>query len=170
MSVTIEGPDGLLLRPWVEQDAEALLAVADDPELRARLANPPPRDHAEAQGWLLAQLAGWQAGDRFGFAVLLADRLAGHIALKHPDPTSQAAEVGYWTAAAARGQGVAPRALELLTGWAFEGRGLRRLELFHAVDNSASCRVAVKAGFGLADELPPSPKWPRPGHRHVRER
>lgn len=127
------------------------------------------RHRADAERWLLAQQAGWEAGVRFGFAVLAGDRLAGQVVLKHPDPASTTAEVGYWTAAAARGQGVAPRAVELLTGWAFDARGLRRLELYHAVDNPASCRVAQKAGYGLVAELPPQGKWPTPGHLHVRE-
>lgn len=43
---------------------------------------------------------------------------------------SGSAEVGYWTAAQARGRGVAPRALEALTAWsldAFRADGLERL-------------------------------------------
>jgi hypothetical protein len=47
------------------------------------------------------------------------------------------------TAARARGRGVAHRALQALTDWAFTafpGDGLTRLELLHQVDNTASCR------------------------------
>lgn len=88
-------------------------------------------------------------------------------------PDSGSAEVGYWTAAPARGRGVAPLALRALGDWAFEafaGDGLMRLELLHQVDNEASCRVAEKSGYGFAEVLPARPPWPRDGHLHVRLR
>ncbi|MFF3099024.1 GNAT family N-acetyltransferase [Streptomyces cyaneofuscatus] len=89
----------------------------------------------------------------------------------HPSP--ERAEVGYWTAARARGRGVAPRALEALTDWAFTafaGEGLVRLELLHQVDNVASCRVAEKAGYAFAELLSAlPPEFPLDGHLHVRE-
>ncbi|WP_329562938.1 GNAT family N-acetyltransferase [Kitasatospora sp. NBC_01266] len=170
LTVTLGDPDGLLLRPWTAQDAQALLAVAGDPELRARLLTLKVADRADADRWLQAQRHGWEQGVRFSFAVLTGDRLAGQVVLKRPDPASDTGEVGYWTAAAARGQGVASRAAELLTDWALSAHALRRLELYHAVDNSASCRVAQKAGYPLEAELPPQPRWPDPGHLHVRER
>ncbi len=81
--------------------------------------------------------------------------------------------MGYWTAAWARGRGVAPRALEALTAWAFAAfaeEGLVRLELLHQVDNVASCKVAEKSGYAFAellDALPP--EFPLDGHLHVRE-
>ena len=44
-----------------------------------------------------------------------------------------------------------------------------RFELIHTVGNDASCRVARKLGFELAQELPAyPPKFPEPGHLHVR--
>ncbi|MBM0237448.1 GNAT family N-acetyltransferase [Micromonospora sp. ATA32] len=92
-------------------------------------------------------------------------------ALKEVVPGRPAAEVGYWTAAPARGRGVAPRALEAVTGWAFTrfaAAGLTRLELLHQVDNPASCRVAEKAGYRFEEVLPARPPFPRDGHRHVR--
>ena len=74
------------------------------------------------------------------------------------------AEVGYWTAAAARNRGVASQAVEMVTTWAFESfgaAGLRRIQLLHQHDNLASCRVAQKSGYALTGvlpaDLPPSP-------------
>ncbi|MFC9954149.1 GNAT family N-acetyltransferase, partial [Streptomyces prasinus] len=58
------------------------------------------------------------------------------------------------------GRGVAPRALGALADWAFTAfahEGLTRLELLHQVDNTASCRVAEKAGFTQAGILPAAP-------------
>jgi RimJ/RimL family protein N-acetyltransferase len=55
--------------------------------------------------------------------------------------------VGYWLAPAARGRGVASRAVRLLTGWAFDVLQLQRLELTCGPDNIGSQRVAERTGF-----------------------
>ncbi|MET8297579.1 GNAT family protein [Streptomyces sp. NPDC005180] len=40
-------------------------------------------------------------------------------------------------------------ATKRISRWAFEDLGLHRLRLCHAVANSASCRVAEKAGYSI---------------------
>jgi RimJ/RimL family protein N-acetyltransferase len=57
------------------------------------------------------------------------------------------AQVGYWTVPAARGRAVAARAVDAACRWAFAIVPLDRVELCHAVENTASGRVAEKAGF-----------------------
>ncbi|MFJ3297290.1 GNAT family N-acetyltransferase [Streptomyces bacillaris] len=167
--------DGLLLRPWREEDVPALLKAYDDPVMRQWVRLPVDTPE-EAARWLELQRAGWASGTRFSFAVTDVSRggeLVGNLALKRPGPDPERAEVGYWTAAWARGRGVAPRALEALTAWAFAAfaeEGLVRLELLHQVDNVASCKVAEKSGYAFAellDALPP--EFPLDGHLHVRE-
>ena len=56
-------------------------------------------------------------------------------------------EIGYWTAAWARGRGMTTRAVRMLASWGVERFALRRIELVIAVDNDASNRVAERAGF-----------------------
>lgn len=165
----------LLLRPWRPEDMTALIEAYRDPAMRAML-RVLVTDEAEARRWLRVQQEGRESGSRFSFAVIdrdLDDEPVGNVALKYPAPGSVGAEVGYWTAARARGRGVAPRALGALTDWAFEafaGDGLVRLDLLHQVGNDASCRVAEKGGYGFAEVVPARPPWPRDGHRHVRLR
>ncbi|MFH8472767.1 GNAT family N-acetyltransferase [Streptomyces sp. NPDC018000] len=165
----------LLLRPWLPDDVPALIEAYRDPAMRATL-RMLVTDEADAQQWLRVRQEGREAGSYFGFAVVDRDldgELVGNVALKYPAPGTGSAEVGYWTAARARGRGIAPQALGALTDWAFEafaGDGLVQLDLLHRMNNDASCRVAEKSGYGFAEVLPARPPWPLGGHRHVRVR
>jgi RimJ/RimL family protein N-acetyltransferase len=178
----------LFLRPWSPEDVPALVGCGEDAELRRRTTFA-VNDEADADRWIRDSERGWQDGNRFAFAVLEveedggAGQLAGHVVLKGVTPGSSTAEVGYWTAARARGRGVAPRAVAAVTEWAFatfgeggvegavEGGGLKTLELLHQVDNVNSCRVAEKSGYTLRAILPASPPaYPHDGHLHVLER
>ncbi|WP_328900412.1 GNAT family N-acetyltransferase [Streptomyces sp. NBC_00441] len=163
----------LVLRPWRPGDLGVLLDAYRDPAVQAG-SRAPVADEEAAAHWLRAQEEGRASGLRHSFAVVdteLGAGPVGHVALSFPEPGAPSAEVGYWTAAPARGRGIAPRALKALSGWAsevFAGTGLVRLELLHQVDNAASCRVAEKAGYALSEVLPPAPPWPREGHLHTR--
>ncbi|WP_326846265.1 GNAT family N-acetyltransferase [Streptomyces kaniharaensis] len=164
--------DGLLLRPFEDGDAPALIEIYRDETLR-RFTSVPVDDPAEAVRWLDVQYRGRAEGTRYSFAVLDGDELVANVVLKRGTPGGETAEVGYWTAAAARGRGVAPRAVQALTDWAFAafaGDGLVRIDLLHQVDNLASCRVAEKSGYALAEVIPAYPPYPRDGHRHSRNR
>ncbi|MFG2620583.1 GNAT family N-acetyltransferase [Streptomyces sp. NPDC048507] len=169
------GRPALLLRPWRRADVPALRRAYADPVLRRRTRYPVD---SESDGLMFVEdhARDRELGTRYGFAVLEeeAGLLVGATVLKRPAVTGPSAEVGYWTAAHARGLGVAPRALEALTAWAFgafAGAGLERLDLLHQEDNEASCRVAVKSGYGLEGRLPAAPpEFPLSGHLHVRRR
>ncbi len=166
----------LLLRPWRAADTADLVELHRDDSLR-RYTSSGIDDEAGAARWVREQ-RGWETGDRFAFAVVAPEaaggegQLVGHIVLKGGAPGTPTAEVGYWTAAYARGRGVASRALRTLTDWAFTtfaGDGLTRLELLHQVDNPASCRVAQKCRYVLTELLPAAPPaYPLNGHLHVR--
>lgn len=162
----------LRLRPWRLDDLEALVAAHRDPVLRRWLATS-LADETDALRWLDAQAAGWNSATRFSFAVVFDGddhTPVGHVVVKAG--TAGVAEVGYWTAAEVRGQGIAARALETASRWALHTQHfirLTRLDLLHAEDNLASCRVAEKCGYVLHDLLPAAPPaFPASGHRHVR--
>lgn len=167
-----ESAAALRLRPWRPDDLPALIAAHRDPLLRQWLATS-LADEADARRWLDAQAAGWDSATRFSFAVVADDddhAPFGHVVVKVG--TAGVAEVGYWTAAHVRGRGIAVRALETTSRWALHTQHLTRLtrlDLLHAEDNRASCRVAEKCSYVLQDVLPPAPPaFPASGHRHVR--
>ncbi|MFB7100875.1 GNAT family N-acetyltransferase [Streptomyces hydrogenans] len=171
------GPS-LVLRPWEREDAAALVGIWRDPALR-RWTSTAVEDEADAVRWVREQERGWTSGERFGFAVLegradpgSAGAVVGNVVLKGAVAGAASAEVGYWTAAHARGRGVASRSLEAMTRWAFDtfgGDGLQRLDLLHQADNVGSCGVARKAGYAFDRILPASPPaFPLDGHLHAR--
>jgi RimJ/RimL family protein N-acetyltransferase len=167
----------------------------DEPSFEVRSARPGggsdsdrAGDEREAARWLASQERGWRDGDRLCFAVLKLDDagepddagewvLAGNVGLKNRERTGrigtrEIAEIGYWTAVAARGHGIAPAAVKAATEWIFEtftGTSLRQIMLVHDVTNPASCRVAEKAGYPFRELSPANPPhWFTDGHIHLR--
>lgn len=139
--------DDLLLRPWQEADAPAVRDALRDPAIAQW--NPQgggPVDDQAALLWVRRR-ADWSAGDHASMAVTNAadGELLGSVSLHHIHHGD--ASIGYWTMPAARGRGVATRAVIRLTEWAFGDLRLHRVELCHAVANTASCRVAERAGY-----------------------
>ncbi len=141
-------PGALVLRPWTDADAPAVYEAFQDPLLQrwhARVAD----SASEALGWIADWRAAWAGEDDAYWAIAdaVTDEVLGRVALRQIRLGDGQAEVAYWTMPSARGRGIAPRAVDRLTRWAFDEVGLHRLELTHATANEASCRVALKAGF-----------------------
>ncbi len=152
--------NALVLRAWRDADWAALVEAYRDPQLR-RWTRVPVTSQAEARTWIDLQR---NTPGRECFAVDEGARLAGTVVLKRDAQTAGSAEVGFCTAAACRGRGIAPQAVGLLTGWAFDRYPeFERLELLHDVRNLASCRVAEKSGYAFAETITRAAET---GHRH----
>jgi len=139
----------LLLRPWREDDVEAVWVAGQDPELQRWNVTGSRAEIAVR----LARHRDWSSGDHCSWAVVEAGQLVGSMSLHNIDRLQAEAEVGYWTVAAARGRGIAARVTDAVCTWAFAALEVDRIQLFHAVDNPASGRVAAKAGFTLEGRL-----------------
>ncbi|HTJ38425.1 MAG TPA: GNAT family protein [Dactylosporangium sp.] len=144
----------LVLRAPDETDLDAVREAFADPQLR--LWNPPPsyaddpRDNALA--WIRDR-ADWSTGIRLSWAVAAPNGpLLGSVSIR-VDAAQANGIVGYWTVPAARGRGIAGRAVRAASRFAFDVAGLHRIELAHAVANPPSCRVAQAAGFALEGVL-----------------
>jgi RimJ/RimL family protein N-acetyltransferase len=144
------------LRPWHPDDATAVRAAFAGPDM-ARQA-PEPMDAAgAAERWLAARVDDFASGRGWSFAVVdgdgvpgggvLGDGVLGNVAVTDVSRRHDTGWLSYWTVERARGRGVASAAAGAVAAWAFEERGLFRLELGHRVDNPASCVVARRAGF-----------------------
>ncbi len=142
--------DGVVaLRRWRRGDRRAIVAMCSDP-LSARFTTvPEPYGPADADAWLDTHADNLRSGHAIPFAIARAsdDRVpVGSIGLVF-DWVHLRAEVGYLMAPDARGRGWATRAVRLLCDWAIDDLGIDRVELLADVDNTASQRVAAKAGF-----------------------
>jgi RimJ/RimL family protein N-acetyltransferase len=139
-----------VLRPPRAEDAEASLSMLHEPPVV--LWNPAPAvvDIPSARDWC-ARGADWSSGTHATFTIVDAPsgRVVGNISLHAIDYVHLTGVIGYRIAGSASGRGVATRSLVAVTEWAYIRLGLMRLQLQHAVDNLASCRVAAKAGYHL---------------------
>ncbi|MEU9833772.1 GNAT family N-acetyltransferase [Streptosporangium sp. NPDC048047] len=138
----------LLLRETTPADLEPMVkAYADPLIIRFIPSVQVPYTLADASSYLEVAERTWGNGGA-SFSVTDADtgEWLGNISLKPSDPRGNA-EVGYLIAPWARGRGVATAATRALTERAF-AHGVARVELLADVENLASQRVAMAAGFG----------------------
>jgi RimJ/RimL family protein N-acetyltransferase len=138
---------GIVLRQWSVENAPALVRAAADPML-ARWNPLIVQTVSEALTWI-DRSNSWISAAAWAIHDDTTGELLGNIALHQLDSNNGSAEVGYWTFPEARGRGVAAHALQTATTFAFSSLKVERIELFHAVENSASCRVAEKTGYLL---------------------
>ncbi|MFG3421175.1 GNAT family N-acetyltransferase [Micromonospora sp. NPDC048063] len=142
------GGDELRLRPMEERDLDAVVETCRDPGTIRWTTVPDPYDPAEAESYLVYSRGTWAAGTCACFVVAGADdRYAGSIDLRLSPADPLLADVGFMTAPASRGRGFMPAALTALATWGFTTLGLARIEWRANVGNTASRRVAEKAGF-----------------------
>ena len=135
--------EGVVLRPWSEDDVPAVVAACRDPEtLRFIPAIPRPYTEEDALRFVRGEFRP-NAGHQF--AVTEDGAVVGAIGMSVNE--NRTGHIGYWCAPHARGRGVTTRALRAICVWGFEELGLARLELITDPDNLASQRVAEKVGF-----------------------
>lgn len=139
---------GLLLRPWEATDATVFLAAYRDPAIRHWHTRRPASED-QARAWFEQYRRDWAQETGGHWAVTGGGDVLGRIALRGLNFDDGVAECAYWVLPAARGAGVASRALTALSAWALGPTGFHRLEVEHSTRNNASCRVAVASGFLL---------------------
>lgn len=143
----IEAGD-LALRIPEGEDVDAIVAGCQDPEIARWTRVPSPYGPDDAREYLA--LARRERAEGSGAHYLIVDSvddtLLGAAGLVRIDHQGRMAQVGYWLTRAARGRGVATRAVGALVDHAFD-MGMLRIEAQVMVGNDSSCRVLSRLGF-----------------------
>jgi RimJ/RimL family protein N-acetyltransferase len=135
-----------LLRHWLPSDAPIVLAAAAEPEMDRQFTTPVD-SLADAQDWIAMLQERRDQDTAYAFAVLDDGVPVGNMTVSQVERRHLSGWISYWMREEARGKGLATRACRAISEFAFAELGLFRLELAHRLDDPASCRVAVGAGF-----------------------
>lgn len=138
----------LSLRPFTVDDASAVLGAFSDPDIQLwhgfRLDT-----LAEATEWIQRTHELWSEEKSVVWAIAgPTDEVLGRCAL-HINRRQGTAEIAYWVLPAARRRRVAVRAVAAVTTWGHDRLGIRRILLQHSTKNTASCAVAISAGYAV---------------------
>jgi len=136
--------DDLVLRRFRRDDFALAQANDTDPST-ARWLNPLPASTGEE----VVRFNEWARRQGNTLVLTIADKESdaylGEILLFSRQ--WQVAELAYLVLPSARGRGLAPTAVRLMSTWAFDRLGAQRLQLMVAVENESSHRVAEKNGY-----------------------
>lgn len=140
--------DRLILRPWLEDDAEELYKYASDPDVGPP-AGWPPHTSVDSSREIIRNVLSRQET----YAVCLKEGTPiGSIGLHlngHTDMTERddECELGYWIGKPFWGQGLIPEASRELLRHAFEQLGMRAVWCGYYDGNEKSRKVQTKLGF-----------------------
>jgi RimJ/RimL family protein N-acetyltransferase len=138
------------LEPFTAAHLDAFRPLTADPDVLRFTRFPDPPEPRFPEMWLARYDEGRANRTKEAFAILGEDGAFLGVALAvEIDREAAEAELGYLTAPAARGRGVATEAVRQLTRWALEGEGLERVTLLIDAANGGSRKVAERAGYTL---------------------
>jgi [ribosomal protein S5]-alanine N-acetyltransferase len=141
--------DGVVrLRAWGEDDLATLEAARADPRIPEVTTVPAVDARPARAAFVRRQPARTVDGEGWSFAIADAgtdEAVGGGVLLLQPQPG--VAGIGYWLVPAARGRGLATRAVGLLTDWGLDAAGLVRVEAWVEPGDAASTGVLTRCGF-----------------------
>lgn len=164
----------LILRPWVETDAEALYRFARDP-LVGPPAGWPPHTSVENSREIIrtvlaaretyAMVLRYDTTDSLSGEIISAGTPVGSVGImfkgcgSYPHMANTEAEIGYWVALPLWGRGLVPEAVKALQARCFTDLKLDGLWCGYYEGNEKSRRVQEKCGFvpRCDMEIPPHP-------------
>jgi aminoglycoside 6'-N-acetyltransferase len=145
----------LLMRRSVPEDAEAISAYRSIPDVGRyqgwdRTDAPFLRHEFEA-------MAVRDPGDRGWVQLTLEERgtgeLIGDVGMSPADGEPGVLKIGYTVSPIYQGKGIATEAVRALIGYAFERLGADVVRIYADADNTASIRVAEKAGLTFIERF-----------------
>lgn len=139
--------DGFILRGWLAGDSAALSKNANNPNIAAYLLDrfPHPYTLEEADNWIIR----WQdQNPMINFAIAINGEVAGGIGLElRQDIYHKTPLIGYWLAEQYWGKSIMPKAIKLVTAYAFNQLEVICILAYVLSKNPNSMRVLEKAGY-----------------------
>jgi len=149
---TILKGKGFLLRPIRMSDAQKYFECFRGKNIELFLIKV-PKNLAEAKKDLRKKVRDLGKKNPFGetFAIVVGGEFAGYIELHHLnlEHAVHKGEIGYALRPEFRGKGLTPRAIKLVTDYAFKKYKLKRISAMGRLKNEPSARVLEKAGYKL---------------------
>jgi [ribosomal protein S5]-alanine N-acetyltransferase len=139
------------LRPSNETDIDAIFAACQDPLIPAFTTVP--------ANYTLDHAIEFVRSDPFSFAErrelrFVIDygngddmKFAGVISLHTINIKNHTAEIGYWMEKSMRGKGIGTSAAKIITDYGLRTLGFRRIDGLADVDNAASQKLLLSAGY-----------------------
>lgn len=153
----VEGiSDGSIrIRLWADSDEPAVIAALQDPEIPRWTRVPENYDESDASEWTVERRRQQETGEGVHLVIVDAegDEFLGAIGVHDVEREEGRCNIGYYLAREARGGGVMTRAVRMLSKWVFESLPVERIEIPVIVENSASRRVAERAGYAFEGVL-----------------
>ncbi len=139
----------LILRPWVEEDAESLYEYAKNPEVGPIAGWPPHKNVAESKDVIRNVFNAQQC---YAICLKSDNKAIGAIELKlngHTDMTDRndECELGYWIGKPFWGNGYITEAAKALIQYGFEQLEMTTIWCGYYDGNERSRRVQEKCGF-----------------------
>ena len=148
--MTIE-TERLILRPWAEDDAEALYKYASDPRVGPQCGWPPHTSVENSREIIRVALS---APETYALVLKETDEPVGCASIMSAGSGTApmregdgAREIGYWLGVPHWGQGLVPEAVRALLDRCFEQLGCEVVWCGYHEGNDKSRRVQEKCGF-----------------------
>ena len=139
----------LLLRPFLDTDADALFTMHSNVHVMRYWDSPPWREPERAGRFIAAarQLAVDGTGMRLAMVRVSDGVFLGWCGIARWNPEFRSAALGYCLDESAWGHGYGTEGARALVGWAFDTLDLNRVQAEVDTRNPASYRVMEKLGF-----------------------
>jgi RimJ/RimL family protein N-acetyltransferase len=135
------------VRSWRKDDLRSLVHHANNAKIAANLRDQFPHPYTRRDGIDFLEYAQTQEPES-SFAIEFGEEAVGGVGfLMGRDIARISAEMGYWLSEELWGRGIASRAVEAMSDWAFDNYKLTRVYAMAFAHNAASIRVLEKAGF-----------------------
>jgi ribosomal-protein-serine acetyltransferase len=142
---------GCRLRGLEESDADELCALVHANRAHLEPWMPWVPSHRDPRASLeFIRSARRQGADNDGLQLAIVDedgRLAGVVGFHSVDWRGRSTSIGYWLAADRQGRGTMTTAVRALVDHAFDGWGLKRVEIRAATDNLRSRAIPERLAF-----------------------